>query len=171
MNQKFIGDKADRVTEPIQNVDTVAIPNGTPVCLKMNGTDDGLAVVLPGTQVAAQANSFVYGVYVGAASLGVNQFGKSIVHGIVPYALVTRMTRAASSDSWTSSASLAAGVLLAIDTINNCFLQASASLGSNNFLPFALLGASIASAAASATATSDARTVITVGVRVFVRML
>ena len=51
------------------------------------------------------------------------------------------------------------------------FLLESASLGSNNFLPFAILAGSISSYAASASATSDTRTAIVVGVRVFVRAL
>lgn len=170
MNSKAAGNKADRVRQPVHSAEaTNTIPKGTPLILQMNGTEDGLAVVLPATQVAAQANSFIYGVAVNA--IAPLQYGESIVHGIVPYALVTRMTRAASTDSWTSSASLAPGVLLAVDTINNAFLVASASLGSNNFLPFALLGASIATNAASASATSDTRTAIIVGVRIFVRML
>lgn len=170
MNFLPVGNKADHLTMVVKNAEASAtIPKGTPVSLALNGTDDGLAVVLPSTNLAAKANTMAFGVTL--ADHVPNDIGRVIIFGLVPYALVTRMTRAASTDSWTSSASLAAGVLLALDIINNAFLVASASLGSNNFLPFAMLASSIASAAASASATSDSRTAITVGVRVFVRML
>lgn len=170
MNNPLIGNKADHVRVNVKSAEASAsIPRGTPLSLVLNGTDDGLAVVLPATNAAAKANSGAFGVAL--ADIAAGQYGESMIFGIVPYALITRMTRAASSDSWTSSASLAAGVLLALDTINNAFLVASASLGSNNFLPFALLAESIGSNAASATATSDSRTAITVGKRAFARML
>lgn len=170
MNFPPVGNKADHITMRIKSAETtLTIPKGTPVCLAVNGTDDGLAVVLPATAGAAKANSFAFGV---ALSDHVpNDYANAMMFGIVPYALVTRMTRAATTDSWTSSASVPIGELLALDTLNNAFLLESASLGSNNFLPFALLAAALVSQSASASATSDTRTAILVGARAFVRML
>jgi hypothetical protein len=169
MNFLPVGNKADHIRLTIKNEDTVSIPQGTPVSLMLNGTDDGLAIALPSTNGATKAQSAFLGVTL--ATHAVNDVGTVISFGIVPYALLTVMTRGASSNSWSSSASVAVGELLAIDTINNAFLLESASLGSNNFLPFAILAGSISSYAASASATSDTRTAIVVGVRVFVRAL
>ena len=171
MNFMMPGNKADHIRINAKNEDTVVIPQGTPVSLMLNGTDDGLAVALPATNGAAKAQSAFLGVTVDTPSMAVNQVGTVICFGIVPYALLTVMTRSASSASWSSSASVGVDELLAIDTANNAFLLASASLGSNNFLPFAVLAGSIASYAASASATSDTRTAIVVGARVFVRAL
>lgn len=169
MNVMPIGIGSQRVRVPVKNAEASAtIPRGTPVCLVMNGTDDGFAVVLPATGGAAKANLFNYGVMLD--DMLASTYNESVIYGLVPYALVTRATRAASSDSWTSSASVAVGVMLAVDTINNAFLL-GASAGSSNFLPQGGLAASIASMAASATATSDTRTAITTGVRVFVRQM
>ncbi len=169
MNVMTVGRGPQRVRVPVKSAEASAtIPRGTPVCLVMNGTDDGFAVVLPATGGAAKANLFNYGVVIDA--IAPKEETDSIVYGLVPYALVTRATRAASSDSWTSSASVAVGVMLAVDTINNAFLL-GASAGSSNFLPQGGLAQSIASMAASATATTDTRTAITAGVRIFVRQL
>ena len=132
MNFLPVGNKADHIRLTLKNEDTVSIPPGTPVSLMLNGTDDGLAIALPSTNGAAKAQSAFLGVTL--ATHAVNDVGTVISFGIVPYALLTVMTRGASSNSWSSSASVAVGELLAIDTINNAFLLESASLGSP-FLP------------------------------------
>lgn len=166
-----VGNLRDSVTVNIKNAEASAsIPRGTPVVLVLNATDDGLAVVLPST--AGAALSFNARLGVATTGLIANAIGEAIAFGYVAYALITRMTRAASSDSWTSSASTASGIGLGIDTLNNAFLMGASRAGSLvSAADNAWLVDSLASSAASATATSDTRTAITNGVRVFVRML
>lgn len=168
MNMKMVGSKAETVRVPVKNAESsTTIGKGRPCILAINGTDDGLAVVLPGTAGAAKSNSLLYGIALDDILAG--KTGEAIVFGISRYTIVTRMTRAASSDSWTSSQSIATGVLLGADTVNNA-LSLGASLASN-FNAMAVLAESIGSSAASATATSDTRTAITNAVRVFVKLL
>lgn len=174
MRAKYVGNKADRIIMNVKNTETsVSIPRGTPVILNMTGTlaaDDGLGVCLPATAGSANSFGLKYGIV--TDTLVTNQLGESILFGMANYTLITRMTRAASSDSWTSSASVASGVGLGIDTINNAMLlgaTVAGSIASNAML--AILVDSLASSAASATATSDNRTAITNAARVFVRML
>lgn len=166
-----VGNKADIIAVNIKNAEASAtIPRGTPVILVLNATDDGLAVVLPST--AGAALSFNARLGVATAAITATQYGEAIAFGYVAYALITRMTRAASSDSWTSSASAASGIGLGIDTLNNAFLLGASRAGSLvSAADNAWLVDSLASSAASATTTADTRTAITNGVRVFVRML
>ncbi len=170
-----VGNKAGRIMATVRNGEASAsIPRGAPLVLKLSDTavpaDDGLKVVLPST--AGNGNS--YGLKYGVAmeTFGSGVFSESILFGQCGYTLITRATRAASSDSWTSSASIASGVGLGIDTINNAFLlgaSIAASIASNHHA--AVMLDSVASFAASATATSDTRTVMTAAVRSFVRMM
>jgi len=168
---KYVGNKADRFAVVIRNAEvTASIPRGTPVIAILNGTNDGLDVVLPAT--AGSALSFNARLGVATDTLTAGQYGESLVYGYVQYALITRMTRAASTDSWTSSASAASGIGLGIDTLNNAFLLGASRAGSLvSAADNAFLVDTLASSLASASATSDTRTAITNGVRVFVRML
>ncbi len=171
----------------VRNSETSAsIPKGSPLILNLTsaaqptsgadgfsaGYEDGLQVVLPGTAGANPSANFLYGVALDNILNG--QLGESQIFGVVPYALVLRATRAASSDSWSSSASssLAGGFLLNVNTANNCFatFASTASLVQPNQWAVIMLD-SIASMAASATATSDTRTANIVGYRAFVRLL
>lgn len=170
MRIKVAGNLGDKVIVNCKSAEASAtIPRGTPVIAVLNATNDGLAVVLPST--AGAALSFMGKLGVATESMAPGDVSQAIAYGYVQYALITRMTRAASSDSWTSSASAASGVALGIDTLNNAFLLGASSAGSLPSQAFAMLVDSLASSAASATATSDARTAITNGVRAFVRML
>lgn len=173
MRIKNAGDKGDKVIVNIKNAEVSAtIPRGTPVIAILNGTDDGLAVVLPST--AGNALSFNARLGVATAALAVGQVGESIIYGYVAYALITRMTRAgtSTSDSWSSSASIASGIGLGIDTLNNAFVLGASRAGALvSAADNAWLVDSLPSSTASATSTADTRTAITMGARVFVRML
>lgn len=169
-----VGNKAGRISATVKNGESSSsIPRGTPVVLKMTdtaATDDGLSVCLPATAGSALSYAIKYGIITDTTA--VNNQSEAVLFGVCNYALVTRMTRAASSDSWTSSAAIASGVALGIDTLNNALLVGASIAGSiASNAAMAVLLDSIASAAASATATSDTRTAITSAVRVFVRML
>jgi hypothetical protein len=160
---------ADKIFLNVKSDEASAtIPRGTPVCLAMDGTDNGLAVVLPGT-TAANSNSLVYGV--ATADLAAGATGEVQAFGYCSYGIVRRGTRAASTDSWTSTASAAAQIMLNIDTLNNCFSTSGGTLAASAYLPFALLAESLASIAASASATSDTRTALTTSAKLFLRML
>lgn len=167
------GNRSDKVLQNARNAEaSTTIPRGTPVVLKFGATaatNDGLDVILPSSSSAALANSLLFGVTTNALIAGDIQ--EVISEGYVAYAVFTGITRAASTDSWTSTASVTQGALLCVDTLNNAWKVASASLGSNNFQGFAILLDSPASSAASASATSDTRTVVTSAIRCFVRML
>ena len=176
MRFKMAGNKADKIISVVRNGETsVAIPRGAPVVLKLSTTaadNDGLDVVLASTAGSPLSAALRFGVALTAIAAG--DFGEVVRNGIMPYALVTRATRAASSDSWTSSASIASGIGLGLDIVagNNAFILGGASAaGSVVSGPDAVLLDSIASMAASASATSDTRTAITIAARVFVRML
>lgn len=169
MRMMTVGNKPDHVLTNVKNADTVTIPIGTPVVLVFNGTDDGLAVVLPATAGAQKSGVFQKGVV--TTSLAVKGLGEAIIHGIVPAAVITRATRAATTDSWSASASHSNLWVLALDTLNNAFLPQASSLLTNTFAPQAALIDSMAAVAASASATSDTRTALTVAARVFVRMM
>lgn len=176
------------------------IPRGTPLVLNLSsaaqpttgsdgfgaGYEDGLQVVLPGTAGANATYFFPYGVALQQILNG--QLGEAQIFGVCAYALVTFMTRSASTASWSSSASSssAGGFALSIDTVNNVFntyTPSSISLANASSIvttgginaqqqpPLAVMLDSFASSTASASATSDTRTIIANGYRVFIRMM
>jgi hypothetical protein len=193
--------RPDFIRANITNGDTVAIPTGTPVVLNLSSTpqpttaedgfaagfQDGLQVVLPSTAGSPQSLFFAYGISM-AQSLAVGAVGEALIFGIHAYALFVRATRASSTSSWSSSASLssAAGFLLSIDTVNNAFASLAASslvlstvssivstagIDPQRQAMLMVLLDSLASFAASASNTSDSRTAMITQQRVFVRMM
>lgn len=176
MRMKQVGNKADLFAVVVRNADTVTIPLGTPVCLNMNGTNDGLDVVLPSTGGASKAHAFAYGVVISPATpnqqgILTNQYGEAQIFGFVNTCVLTRQTRAASTNTWNSEASIASYVLLQIDTVANGFSTSGGTQAATAYLPFAILQQSLASYASSASQTSDSRTAITAGVKAFVRII
>jgi hypothetical protein len=176
----------------VSSISTVfnSIPQGTPVVLNLSqtaqpptyqnglpaGFEDGLQVCLPVSAAnnmslgsALSLELFHYGIAVG--NIAYNALGEVMVHGVYPFALFVRATRSASSASWSSSASLAgSSVLLSIDSLNNAYTTVATTAASNALsnVPVYLLD-SIASFAASASATSDTRTAMITTQRVFIR--
>src|SRR5688572_7673296 len=123
MRFQTLGDKADFVEVRARAIS--ATPKGTPVCLQLNGTEDGLAVILPSAATSqALADCFFYGV--ARDTYAANQLGNFITFGYVRQAIIRRATRggSATSDNWAGSTSIAKQVLLSIDTVNNCFSTA-----------------------------------------------
>jgi hypothetical protein len=170
MRFKQVGNKADGVSVVVKSAESAStIPAGTPLVLAMNGTDDGLAVLLPSAAGNIKTGAFPYGVTQSAITAGA--YGEAVVFGIVSNAVLVRGTRAASTDSWTSSDSFASGCILMVGTVNNAFISTVASLAASSFAPIAVLAQSQVSFAASASAATDTRTANTVAVKVFVRML
>ena len=102
-NTQSVGSKPSLIAVNVHNGDTVAIPQGTPVVLKMNGTNDGLDVVLPSTGGSdAQSYEFFYGV--AARTMNVGDYAESFVFGIYNAAVLEIRTRAGTSggSSWSA---------------------------------------------------------------------
>jgi hypothetical protein len=171
MRFKQNGNKKDIVAVVVRNDEASAsIPRGTPVTLVLDGTEDGVAVVLPSTAGDAKNGAFKYGIAVNTIAAG--DYGESQVFGHCSYAILTRATRAATSDSWTSSQSQDSGIALGWDSINNALVMNASAVGSLGTLHAnCVLASSISSIAASATATSLTLTAITVAAKVFIRMM
>lgn len=168
MRLKQVGNKADLAAVVVRNSEASAsIPVGSPVKLALTGTNDGLDVLLLGTTDASLAHGAMYGVALSTMASG--DYGEAQVFGFCNNIVLLAQTRAATSDSWSSS-SAAKGVILVGDTVNNIFSTSGGTQAKTGFLPFAILGASY-SAAASASATSDTRTVITASAKAFLRMM
>jgi hypothetical protein len=175
MRFKQVGNKADLLAVVVRNADTNVINPGTPVCLNMNGTNDGLDVVLPSTGGATKAHAGAFGVAVspvgpGVQGIPVNGYGEAQIFGVNSGVTLTRQTRSASTVSWNSEASIASYFILQIDTTANGF-STSATQAATAYLPFAVLLQSLASYSSSASATSDTRTAITASVRAFLRII
>lgn len=169
MRMKSVGNKADILAVVIRNAEASAIiPLGTPVVLSANGTNDGLDVVLPSTAGASKMHSLAYGVTIGPVLSG--GYGEALIYGFHNAVVLTRQTRPTSTDTWNSNASLASYILLNIESVGNG-LQTGATLASTNFLPFAVLGQSLASYASSVSSTADTRTAITAAVKAFLRII
>jgi len=200
MRTKFVeSNKPEKYIHNVRNVDsgsvssisTVSnsIPAGTPVILNLSATaqpttyqnglpagfEDGLQVCLPvsaannmGLDAALAVQLFHYGCAIG--NIPYNALGEVMVHGVYPSALITRATRSASTASWSSSASVAGGQLLTVDTINNAYttLATASATHQLSMLPVFLLD-SIASFSASASNSSDTRTAMITTQRVFIR--
>src|SRR4051812_24381 len=102
MRMKQVGNKRDIVAIVVKNAEASAtIPVGSPLCFVMNGTDDGLGVVLPGTGGAVKATSLMAGVAL--TSMLAGGYGESQVFGFCQNVVLRRQTRAASTDAFSSN--------------------------------------------------------------------
>jgi hypothetical protein len=170
MRMKTVGNKRDIVALVIRNNSGVSMPSGTPINLELTGTNDGLDVVLPSSS-AAKADVLGFGVVLNA--IADQQYGEAQVFGFCNNITLLRQTRAASTDAFSSNSDgfSLIGVLLNIDTVNNAFSTSGGTMAKSGFLPFAVLAATVASWASSASATSDTRTALTVASKAFLRMM
>jgi hypothetical protein len=155
----------------------------------MDGTEDGFAAVLPSTAGAAKVPELFAGVNV-TAGTGVtpNGFGQYQCYGLCNYALVAQQSRAASTDSYASAAALSVGQPLLIDTVNNAFAIGNQVTGAMTIVtgattdtvavnfgnmtpPIAVMAQTLASAASSASTSSDSTVKKTYGVKVWLRAM
>lgn len=183
MNTPLVGAPSggNRLTVPVRNDAGASIPKGTPVVLSLDGTEDGLAVLLPsGAGSQALADTFYYGV--AKETMAAGDLGNTQLFGVVREAILRRATRggSATSDNWAGSTSIAKGVLLSIDTVNNCFSTAAGSStnDSNTSIttfgsrrPFAFLAADVASFASTDSVATSNGSALTVLAKVFLRGL
>lgn len=139
------------------------ITAGDAVCYNADGT----RFVLPSSLAAATAPGLFAGIATHTAKIG--QPLDVVCGGFTKAKLIVN-TRAASTDSWASVASVAAGAYLTVNTALNGVATsgAGAALASPYLM---ILPASRASSASSASATSDTRTLITASASILVRNL
>lgn len=148
MRAKYVGNKADSISVNIKNAEaSVTIPLGAPVVVVLNGTDDGLAVVLPSTATDALQTTFGYGVSLQALTTGQN--GEAMVFGYCRNVKLLR-TRASSTDPYVA---IVQGALLKAESVSNC-LASAATNGASAFGPQAGLAASIASISSTTASTA-----------------
>ncbi len=171
INLGQVGNKPGRISVTIRNKETSAsIPLGAPACLKLTSTavdgGDGLDVVLPST---ALVGNYQLLAGVNQAALAVNQFGSALAYGFSPFTLVKLNTRATSTDTWASVATVASGLLLTPDFTNNVW-QTLANVGAQSS-PQVLLLDTIASIQTVASSAANTAIVSTGLYRAFVRML
>ena len=162
------GNKPDKVSVGFKNADSVTIKAGQPISMVVNGTDDGIACVLP-SAAAQKAFSAMFGVCL--ADVAANANGEAQVFGFCNNLMLMRQTRAASTDTWNTQASITDVLALRINTDANAFNTSGGSQAVSVQLPFAFLVQTLASFASSASATSDTRTAITASVKAFLRMM
>jgi len=182
MNSPTVGytKGGDRITSRVRNDAGASIPKGTPVGLSLDGTEDGLAVKLPsGMGSQALCDTFFYGV--AKETIADGEIGDVQLFGVVREAILRRATRggSATSDNWAGSTSIAKGVLLSCDTVNNCFSTAAGSntVGEttvtyiNSRRAYAFLAEDVASFASTDSVATSNGTALTVLAKVFVRNL
>lgn len=168
MNFKTVGNKRDEQMIVVKNAETVNIPLGTPLVGQFNGTDDGLAVVLPSTAGAAKSNLLPFGVALD--NLDPAEINYSLVYGFAQFALVAVASRSATTASWATWASSASLAPLQINSVANAF-SITATFSGSNFIPMAVLLDSVAAGTGSASNATDTRSFIIQGFRAFIRML
>ena len=176
MRFQTLGNKSAFMSDQMRNSDStlVTMKRGTQVYLTFNGTEDGFACILPSSASAAQQLSFAYGVVTDDVLAG--QVGEARRHGLCNYILIAAQTRSASTNSFATVASLALGLPLGIDTVNNCFLTVASSEASAATLPiidqyFGFLAQNVATLAGIASNTAATQLILYQGVKAFLRML
>jgi len=144
MNMKFWNagsGKAEDIIHAVKNGDTVVIKAGMTVVYAMNGTDDGLSVILPQNSTAAKVNAFTAGIAVHDIQVG--QLENIQVYGFNRKTLVVRGTRAASTDAWPTMASIGVAEALTLNSLVNA-MQPGGTIAAGNIQPFAVAAEQIA---------------------------
>ena len=172
MRAKYVGNRADRIIMNIKNAEaTAVIPTGYPVIFNLSATavdkGDGRDVVLPAT-----AGSALYQLGAGVCAspnLAVGDMGEAIMYGFCSSTAVLLRTRANSTTTWASVASIASALLLTPDFTNNCWgTLANVAAASS---PGCVLLDNIGTIQTAASAAGGTAVVSTGLYRSFVRML
>lgn len=168
MRFQTLGNKPAFISNTVLNGETSnQVVAGNICVLKLGGTDNGLAVVLPATAGAAKSNVYMYGVALETAPAG-NNFSIQ-QYGYCRNVTLRRATRGASTDSWASGASMETNHYLLPETLGNGVSSGGTTSGAG--IVAIMLAESLASYASSASATSDTRTMITQSIKAVLRML
>lgn len=198
MNGSVIGTRAFKEFINFRSDEASAsIPPGSPVLFAVDGTEDGFAAHLPSSSSAAKSPELFGGVYSGPGSLLPGVASKAQVWGICEYAIVLQQSRAASTDNYASAAALSVGQPLSIDTVNNAFAIGNQFTGARTVVtaftsgtaatdiqaatlaanfgdgsaPMFVMAQTLASAASSASTSSDSSVKKTYGTKIFLRAL
>lgn len=160
--------KAEQVYLLVRNNETSSIPAGTPVCFAMNATRDGIDVQLPATGTDAKNTGFFAGV--SEPALAASSVGLVQCYGFTSTLLLTRQTRATSTDSYASAAALALGDWLNVESVGNGASRSGA--GSVSVAaPILVAAQSLASAASSASTSSDSSVKVQSTIKAFIRAM
>jgi hypothetical protein len=119
-----------------------------------------------------------------SVGLQVSGIGETLVWGYTTDLILTTQTRASSTASWSTAQTIGSGVFLVPESSAGYWMSLAAQsfgvgVGStgtaaaalSGFIPFCILGQSLASSAGSASTTADSRTAITTSAAGFVRFL
>lgn len=170
-----LGKKPVSESVTFKNADTVTLPNGNVVCLIFNGTDDGLAVVLPSTAGANIANTLSVGVVTNPGTdngIAPGKWGQVVTFGLCLNAKITTSTRTATTASFASWAALGIGDYLAPETVGNGLaFQGKGTAASNGSAVEFVLAQSIASSSGAASTTSNTSLVMQQTAKVFLRTM
>ena len=167
MRAKYVGNRADKISVVIKNMEassSTTLPLGAPVIWKLTSTastdtyDDGRGVILPST-----AGAINYQLLAGInmnQNLAQNLYGEAQTYGYCASTLIKLTSRATSTDSWASVATVASGLLLVPDFTNNMF-QTLANVTAESRPNVLLIDtlASIATQASNAGGLSDSRVI------------
>lgn len=124
-----LGDKANFISANVRNDESSAtIQPGQPVILAVDGTEDGLAVVLPTSATAARIGAFNFGV--ATMMIAPATIGEVQLNGMYGRAAIVLQTRAASTDTWASYAAGAIGNVLHPVSVANGLSNVAASTAS-----------------------------------------
>lgn len=186
MKVTLVGNKNNNMAVTGLNIGTSTIPAGGPVFLgalfaaASALTDptgvvcavDAATLATANATLAASATAQNFGMIgVALQSLVPNQYGDIAVYGIVNVALAMQ-TRSASTATWISWAGIVSGTAINLGvetTVGKYFTTGGNASVATQQQIFAL--DIVASAAGSASATSDTRTLISSSIRAFVRMM
>ena len=189
MNSHTIGTRAFKEFLNFRSDEASAeIPPGTPVIFSIDAVEDGFAAYLPSSAGASKSPELFAGIYNGPGNLLPGVASKAQVFGICDYAVVVQQSRAATTDSYASAAALSVGQPLAIDTVNNALKVDSQVTGAFTIVTNAttdtlalnfgdgraamfVMAQTRASAASSASTTSDTSVKKTYGLKVFLRAM
>lgn len=164
---------ANKANRGFQNVRfAVAVLRGQPVCLKSDGTDDGVVVTLPASADAARAHSLNYGIAM--ADYAANQEGQVQLYGVCEGALTLRQTRAASTDTYASASSIPSYGVLQIQTALNCVTN-TGTVGATNspvgMVALASYAAAVSLASSDVTGPASTATAIGTYLKAFLRLM
>jgi len=184
MRTNSLGNNPEKVFQRVISAEaSLTIPRGAPVCLVMNATNDGLAVVLPRTGGQAKINAFSFGVALDDIVAGA--LGEVQTYGVCNYVRLCLQSRSQSTGANTipTAQTVALGAMLLVVTdsrVEDCFstiadtvaaASSDAQTLTRNNVANAFLGQSIASAADIATSTSETRLAVTQAVKAFLRFM
>lgn len=175
MGMKFqtLGDKPPRAVVDVKSDETtVTIKKGGSCFLKLDGTEDGFAVVSSESFAIAKHMTFMG---LALADIAPGAMGEAIVFGFYQYARWRYTTRAASTDVWASYSAGAIGDVAGwVSLAGDQAVSRSVAAADTMFTPAIILAETYASQttqASDVSATNDSRTASTGYLKVLVRAM